>query len=429
MAAVRRTGLAGRAGQIGRAGPPERAGPIGSVHRLILWLVWATFAASGVVFSEPAPVDAGLMGLVLLLPAAGLVLVTPRLASYLALWGVVGAGGLLASTASTTLQTSATFTVVSIYLYLASFTIAAFVAHAPRRHTALILDGWLVAALVAGGAGLIGYFDLLPGAFELFTRFGRASGTFKDPNVLGAFLVAPFLYTLHLMLHAGAGTTQWRVAFAMLAAAGLALAVLLTFSRGAWINLAAGLAIYAALACLTARSARERQRITLALLAGAAVLALVTLGVLQDDRIATVMADRATLTQSYDVGPAGRFGGQHKAFDIAISSPLGIGAGQFVEHHHYEDVHNVYLSVFLNNGWLGGFAYAALVILTLGLGAIALHGADHSRPFLLIALAAFAATALEGAVIDTDHWRSFYLLMALVWGLSANASPDEEVPS
>lgn len=47
----------------------------------------------------------------------------------------------------------------------------------------------MVAALV----GSVGYFDLLPGAREMMTRYGRATGLFKDPNVFGPFLVPAML--------------------------------------------------------------------------------------------------------------------------------------------------------------------------------------------------------------------------------------------
>ncbi|MDZ4842414.1 MAG: O-antigen ligase family protein [Hyphomicrobium aestuarii] len=397
---------------------------IGLMHALILAAVWLTFASSGIVFSEPAPVDILTMGLIVLLPAAGLLRPTPRLVVFLALWGLVAAGGFLASTQSDDLKTSTRFTVVSVYLYIAAFMTAAFIAHAPQRHVNLILSAWLAAAIATSLAGLAGYFDLVPGAYDLFTRFGRASGTFKDPNVMGAFLVAPFLYALHLVLHAPAKRGVVLTVAVMFSAGLLALATLLTMSRGAWLNLAVGLAIYTALAYATATSTVERSRITLAASAGVAVLGLVTLAVMQDDRIGQALIDRATVTQSYDVGPAGRFGGQQKALDLLLTNPVGIGAGQFVMNHHYEDVHNVYLSVFLNNGWLGGLAYAVIVLLTIGLGLISLNRPSNERGLMLVALAAFAATAFEGIVIDTDHWRSFYLLCAIVWGLAAAGHPS-----
>jgi hypothetical protein len=39
----------------------------------------------------------------------------------------------------------------------------------------------------------------------------------------------------------------------------------------------------------------------------------------------------------------------------------------------------------------------------------------------LPAYAAFVGHAVEAAVIDIDHWRHFYLLLAVVWGLMAGA--------
>jgi hypothetical protein len=139
--------------------------------------------------------------------------------------------------------------------------------------------------------------------------------------------------------------------------------------------------------------------------------------------MANFLQDRASMTQSYDVGPAGRFGGQEKAKRLLLENPLGIGAGQFTSVHHHEEVHNVFLSMFLNAGWLGGLTYALMVGLTFVIGAKHLSVANDARPLFLIAYAAFVATALEGIIIDSDHWRSFYVLMAMVWGL-ATAPPS-----
>ena len=36
-----------------------------------------------------------------------------------------------------------------------------------------------------------------------------------------------------------------------------------------------------------------------------------------------------------------------------------------------------------------------------------------------VAFAALVGHVVEGFVIDTDHWRHFYLLMGVVWGLMA----------
>ncbi len=382
------------------------------VHAASLALVWLTVALSGIVFSEPAPVDALAMGLVLLLPVVGLVAITPALLTYLSLWLVASAGAFLAATHSHNLVGSATHTGVSLYLYLFSFVFAAFIACKPVQHTRLVLNAWMVAALIAAGAGLAGYFDLVPGAYDLFTKYGRVSGTFKDPNVFGPFVVPAFLYALHLALNQPA-----RRAFLSLGAAGLlGLAVLVSFSRGAWVNLAIALAVYGYLAFVLAPTHSQRARIIGLMMTGAIVLAGVIAVALQDEKIAGLFAERANVTQSYDVGPNGRFGGQAKAFDLILDKPFGIGAMQFAPEYHHEEPHNVYLNMLLNAGWLGGGMYWVMVGLTLILGARQVLINTPMRPLFLIAYAAFFATAVEGLIVDTDHWRSFYMLMAMIWG-------------
>ncbi len=47
----------------------------------------------------------------------------------------------------------------------------------------------ILAALIAAVCGIAGYFRLFPRAFDLFTLYGRAKGTFNDPNVFGPFLI------------------------------------------------------------------------------------------------------------------------------------------------------------------------------------------------------------------------------------------------
>jgi hypothetical protein len=39
--------------------------------------------------------------------------------------------------------------------------------------------------------------------------------------------------------------------------------------------------------------------------------------------------------------------------------------------------------------------------------------------YLIAAYAAFLGEAFEGLIVDTDHWRHFFLLLGLVWGLTA----------
>ena len=136
----------------------------------------------------------------------------------------------------------------------------------------------------------------------------------------------------------------------------------------------------------------------------------------QFDRVAGLLNERASLLQSYDSGHEGRFGGQAKALKIIAQNAFGIGAKEFGTHYHHEEVHNVYLSIVLKAGWIGGGLYWIAVVLTLGLGLRHALKGSGGHPIFLVLLAAFISNAAEGVVIDSDHWRHYYILMGMCWG-------------
>ncbi|MFA5899052.1 MAG: O-antigen ligase family protein [Hyphomicrobium sp.] len=395
---------------------------LGGAHQteqrgLVTWLALAavafTFATSGMVFTEPAPFDALMMGLMLLLPVIGLVSFNRGLIAFGALWLVAGAAALLAATLSLDTKATVIHVAVTLYLYGACFVIAGFVAYAPARHTKLILSAWTFAAVLTAVAAVIGYFNLLPGSHDLFTRYDRATGTFKDPNVLGPFLIVPMVYMLSVALERRVRGMLLPLSIAAL----LALAVFLSFSRGAWINLVVSLAIFGYLALATTNRSIVRLKIFSLLAIGSLMLALVVAAALSSDQVANLVSERASLEQSYDTGAEGRFGGQEKAVGLIIENPLGIGAQEFTSRYHHEEVHNVYLTVLLSAGWLGGGVYWILVGLTLVLGFRHALKSTPTRMLFLAVYATFVATAFEGVIIDSDHWRHFYALMAIIWGL------------
>ncbi len=397
----------------------------GWVTVLALAAVALTVATSGFVFSEPAPVDALTIGLIVLLPAIGLIAVNPALLAFGSLWLVIGASLVLAAAFSLDIPATATHVGVTIYLYAACFVFAAFIARSPRAHAQLILNAWTFAALVACAAAVFGYFGVIPGGFELFTANERATGTFKDPNVFGPFIIAPLLYLLNVALERPVG----KMLLPLAAVAFLAVGVFLSFSRGAWINLALSLAIYGYLLMATTRNARVRLKFIALLAAGGMLAAGGVLAALSSDQVSQLLSQRASLDQSYDTGSEGRFGGQEKATGIIVENPLGIGALEFAARHHPEAAHNVYLTMLLSAGWLGGGVYLVLIALTLVLGLrFALKTTGDTRTIFIAVFAVFASTAFEGAIIDSDHWRHFYMLLAIIWGLMSATTTRQAAP-
>ncbi|MEZ5842337.1 MAG: O-antigen ligase family protein [Hyphomicrobiaceae bacterium] len=387
---------------------------------LLRWLAAAALVSSSVVFSEPAPVDVLLAGFTVALLVLGCGRPGWVAGAGVGLWLIVAGFGLAGTAMSPDVGDAARFQLVTLYLALATFALAAFIAEDPERHFHLVAMAYLAGALIAALAGLAGYFKLIPGAYELFTNYGRARGSFKDPNVFGAALAPAFCYVAWIVLR-----EPRRLGVAALPVLGvLAIAILLSFSRGAWISVAASLGLMLLVLVASARRRGDRNRLMVMSLAGAGAVAVAVVLAMQIDSVRGLLTERASLTQSYDVGPEGRFGGQAKALALLVDSPLGIGTHTFRTHHHHEEVHNVYLTTFMNAGWPGGFAYIAVVALTLGIGLARLVTYSRLQGPLIVATAAFLGLIIEGFIIDTDHWRHFFIVTAMIWGLADARVPE-----
>jgi O-antigen ligase len=376
-------------------------------------LVWLVVATSGVVLFEPAPFD-GLMVMLMGAAVAAGLRVPRHLAPLVVLLGVMVACDLLGSTQASAIDRAATHSLITLYLAASAVFFACLAAWRPEVTVPLVLSAVTLAAVLASIAGLVGYLGLVPGAEALFTLFGRAKGTFEDPNVFGPFLVLPILFGLERVLTGPvARNWYWPAVLALLAAG-----MFLSFSRGAWANLAIALPIFLAILLARRREAFVRRRAAGLLIVGGVLAAFGIAFALSFAEVGDLFAERASLEQGYDVGAQGRFAGQIKAVEVIVEAPFGVGATGF-QRFHRELPHNVYLNIFLNAGWAGGFAYLALVGLTIVRGLdVALRG-RRGAGLTAAVFAAFLATALEGLIVDTDHWRHFYLQLGLVWGAVA----------
>ena len=386
-------------------------------------LVALAVATSSIVFSEPAVADVLMLGIIVGVPVLGVARFGIVTLANLCIWLAITGLGVLGTTFSvTTFDTAITHQIVTLYLVFGAVVLAGYVAGDAVPRFRLVMICYVISALIATAAGLAGYFDMLPGAYDLFTSFGRARGTFKDPNVYGAAIAPAMVACAWVMLREPA----LRARVALLVALPLTLGMLLCFSRGAWISAGVSLAILALVAFGTSRRRTDFQRFRNFAIAGTGAVLLALIGILQIDQVRSLLDERASLDQSYDNGPEGRFGGQAKARALIIANPLGIGTHTFRSVHHKEEPHNVYISMFLNAGWLGGLLYIVAVAATLTVGFRgAVQRTALQGPFL-IAVAAFAGVAVEGCVIDSDHWRSFFILMACIWGLADAPRPQPD---
>jgi O-antigen ligase len=109
---------------------------------------------------------------------------------------------------------------------------------------------------------------------------------------------------------------------------------------------------------------------------------------------------------------------QELALNSVLQFPNGMGPFEFARVHGLQQ-HNVYLQAFLVYGWVGAMAYLLLLLTTVMVGLRTALVRTPWQPYLITALAAFVGEMAEGFVIDTDHWRHFFLMLGMVWGLAA----------
>jgi hypothetical protein len=396
------------------AAPPLRI-PAEGVRLALLWL---TGFSGAFVFIEPSPYEVMSLLTALAFAASGLTLRTALLPLIVLLF-FYNVGFWIALVPVIGEDKTLTWVLVSGYLSVTAIFYAAMLAENTLARLAHLCRGFMLGAVVAASAGIVGFFNVLPQLSDLFMLYERARGTFNDPNVLGAFLVFPAMLALQ-RVYAGR-FVQALVGGAMLGL--FAIAVLLTFSRGAWGQLAFSALAMTALIFFTSRSPRERLRIgVLALLAVLALLGVVVL-LVSVESIAEMFRQRATFEQSYDTGHYGRFGRHILGFELALDRPFGIGPFQF-RRITPEDPHNVFLNSFMAGGWLSGFCYLTLVCVTL------INGLRHAfvdtpwRAIYIAVYAVFLGIVGESLIIDTDHWRHFFLLLGVLWGLMIAARPD-----
>jgi hypothetical protein len=253
----------------------------------------------------------------------------------------------------------------------------------------------------------------MPGS-ELLTKFGRAKAFFNDPNVFGPFLILPAMYLLQrVLLGNGRRALLGGALFVV-----LAIGVFASFSRAAWGHLAASSALVFILCFAFEAHAREKARLLMIATAGVVVIGISIAGMLSIPSVSRLFEIRAA-AQSYDEGETGRFGRQSYAYEVALQNPLGIGPNEFSTMRVSELPHNVYVNVLLVYGWGGGLVFYVLVLSTLWRGITSVIRAGPNRLLLIPLVAVFVPLSVEAAIIDLDHWRHFFLVAGLIWGVTA----------
>ncbi|MFW2403878.1 MAG: O-antigen ligase family protein [Gammaproteobacteria bacterium] len=378
--------------------------------RLVLGFLGLTLATSSIVFIEPAPYDVLVIGMLVGMLITGLRF--PReMKTAAILLGLFAVGNMIAAAVSADPLTTLRSLSVRVYMTLAWCLFVGLIVANPERILRTIWLGYLAAAILAVTWAMLEYFG--------FINFGdwqaglRAKGPFKDPNVFAPFLIPAAVYALNRVLN-GHGLGEKILNSAVFGF--LAFGVLLSFSRGAWLNFVIACGLFSLLTAASLPTHRDRLRWLLVnaimILAVVALLGFAT----STKSIADRFMQRAVLTQKYDVAQGGRFFTQKQAIQKIATTPLGVGPGRSDEEFGLEP-HNLYLHVFVEGGWLAGAGFLLFVALSL-YRSLALFRWDST---LLgdfhVVFACTIGMLTQSLFIDSTHWRHSWLLFAMLWGL------------
>ena len=303
------------------------------------------------------------------------------------------------------------FMLQSLYLAITALVFALYFGEDTTRRTELCLKFYAASTVCAAALGIIGYFGV-GGLGELFSRYGRASGTFKDPNVLGSYLIMGALFYIQTLMLSRSRHPIFTATALIVVVTG----IFLSFSRGSWVAFAVAALTSVGLTYATSADARLRRRIVLISLAAIGLMVLAIGLLLTFENTRDFFFQRAALEQDYDEGPTGRFGNQLRSLPMLLDRLNGFGPLRFRLIFDLEP-HNSYINAFASYGWLGGFAFILLVGFTTYIGFRVAWSPSPYRRAAQVFWPSLMVFLLQGFQIDIDHWRHVFLMLGAVWGV------------
>lgn len=379
-----------------------------SLRSLLLWLM---AFAGGFVLIEPGPYEVIGAATLFIFAATGLAL-RRALAPLVLFLTLLNLGYALSLFEVSAKSNAVIWVLVSVFLSLTAIFFAAMLGANTEARLRWLLRGYIASAVIVSLLAIGAYFGLFGALSGRLVLYSRATGTFKDPNVFAAFLVLPGLLIFQRMLAGRRSDFIGGSVLLLVVMAGL----FLSFSRAAWGQFVLCALLLMALTFLTSASTTERFRIVTIAVVGAVAAAAFVAALLSMEPVAALFEERASLTQSYDTGHTGRFGRYTLALQIMLDYPFGMGPLQF---QFPEAPHNVYLNSFVTGGWLSGAAYLALTLVTLVAGLRYVFVRTPWQPIYHAVYVAYIGIVVEGMIIDSDHWRHYFLILGVLWGLMA----------
>jgi hypothetical protein len=311
--------------------------------RLLHVTLFVTTLSGILVFIEPSPYEASFALLLLACLAAGVTL-DRRMLPLVLLLVILNVGGALSLVPVADNRKAVTYLAISAYLSMTAVVYACLFARDSVRRIATLRTAYILAAVIASLLGAAGYFKLFPGA-EQFIEYGRARGTFKDPNVFAPFLILPLLFIVQRAL-----LERLRIRH-MIAGSMILMGLFLSFSRGAWAHFVGSALVMLLFLFLTAPNAAIRTRIVAFVVISCFAVAGLLAVLLSFSAVRTMFTERASLTQSYDVEHGGRFNTQAAGLRARPSTRTASGRACFRKYSASTRTTSISTRFFHTAGW------------------------------------------------------------------------------
>src|SRR4029079_7933871 len=158
-------------------------------------LVWLVGASGAIVFIEPSPYEIATLAATVIFFATGLRMRLVFMPLLLTLF-LLNVGYTIGAVPVMDEPNVGNWIATSWYMAVTVIFFAMVISEDTTARLDMLRRGLVVGAMVASLAAVAGYFHLFRAGNDFLTLYGRARGTFKDPNVLGAFLILPALFAL-----------------------------------------------------------------------------------------------------------------------------------------------------------------------------------------------------------------------------------------
>ena len=204
---------------------------------------------------EPAPADLILCVVIAVALVTGRFYIRRVPLIVVVLLGIFLALNMLASVELIDLGRGVTFFAITLYLVVFAFWLTGYVRS--TRTARVVLRAYIAAAVFSAAIAVLALYVAFPG--HQYLVFGpRAMGLFKDPNVLGPFLVPAALMLLEETV--APRLLRARLPTKLVLLSILTVGILFAFSRAAWLNFVLG--VFVMFCVLSLRRGGGRRAVT-----------------------------------------------------------------------------------------------------------------------------------------------------------------------